>query len=85
MNASPCTESACRARTRASPAVCDAIWHVLFRLTSLLTVLAALLDEHERLMFDLLRKIEEKRNEIEVRALEEDLNEIDPDDVVKEM
>jgi len=52
---------------------------------SLLTVLAALLDEHERLMFDLLRKIEEKRNEIEVRALEEDLNEIDPDDVVKEM
>ena len=61
------------------------MWHVLFRLTSLLTVLAALLDEHERLMLDLLRKIEEKRNEIEVRALEEDLNEIDPDDVVKEM
>ena len=47
-------------------------------------MLAALLDEHEGLMFDLLRKIEENCNEIEVRA-QADLDEIDPDDVVKEM
>jgi hypothetical protein len=48
-------------------------------------VLDALLYEHEKLMFDLLHKIEEKRFEIEVHALEEDLDDIDPDDVIIEM
>jgi hypothetical protein len=49
------------------------------------SVLVALLDEHEELMFNLLHKIEEKRNTVEVRALEEDLDDIDPDEVIKEM
>ncbi len=48
-------------------------------------MLAALLNEHEELMFNLLHKIEEKRFAIEVRALEEDLDDIDPDEVIKEM
>ncbi len=50
-------------------------------------MLSALLGEQEKLMFDLLQQIEKKRNEVEVKALEEDLDEkdINPDDVVKEM
>ncbi len=50
-----------------------------------MSVLVALLKEHEELMFTLLQKIEEKRNSIEVRAFEQDLDEIDPDEVIKEM
>ena len=48
-------------------------------------MLAELLEEHEELMISLLSKIEEKRNLIEVRALELDLEEIEPDEVIKEM
>jgi hypothetical protein len=48
-------------------------------------VLDALLYEHEELMFNLLCKVEEKRFAIEVRALEEDLDDIDPDEVIQEM
>jgi hypothetical protein len=48
-------------------------------------VLDALLYEHEELMFNLLHKVEEKRFAIEVRALEEDLDDIDPDEVIQEM
>lgn len=48
-------------------------------------MLAAVLGEHEKLMFDLLQQIEKNRNDVEVRALEEDLSEIKPDEVVKEM
>ncbi len=36
-------------------------------------------------MFDLLGRLEERRNEIEVCALEEDFEEMEPDAVVKEM
>jgi hypothetical protein len=36
-------------------------------------------------MFNLLHKIEEKRFAIEGRAQEEDLDDIDPDEVIKEM
>jgi hypothetical protein len=48
-------------------------------------VMCALLDSQKELMFDLLGRVEEKRNEIEVCALEEDFEEIEPDEVVKEM
>ncbi len=48
-------------------------------------MLAELLDEHEELMFSLLGKIEEKRNAIQVRALDLDLEEIEPDEVIKEL
>ena len=50
-----------------------------------LPVMCALLDSQKELMFDLLGRVEEKRNEIEVCALEEDFEEIEPDEVVKEM
>lgn len=48
-------------------------------------MLAELLDEHEELMFSLLGKIEEKRNAIQVRALDLDLEEIEPDEVIKDL
>lgn len=48
-------------------------------------VMSALLDSQKELMFDLLGRVEEKRNEIEVCALEVDFEEIEPDEVVKEM
>jgi hypothetical protein len=47
--------------------------------------MSALLDSQKELMFDLLGRVEEKRNEIEVCALEVDFEEIEPDEVVKEM
>ena len=47
--------------------------------------MCALLDSQKELMFDLLGRVEEKWNEIEVCALEEDFEEIDSDEVVKEM
>ena len=58
---------------------CDLIWLTHF------SVLAELLDEHEELMFSLLGKIEEKRNAIQVRALDVDLEEIEPDEVIQEL
>ncbi len=65
-------------------------WYALARhLTSLpltsLPVLTALLDSQKELMFDLLGRLEERRNEIQVCALEEDFEEMEPDAVVKEM
>ena len=65
-------------------------WYALARhLTSLpltsLSVLTALLDSQKELMFDLLGRLEERRNEIQVCALEEDFEEMEPDAVVKEM
>jgi hypothetical protein len=47
--------------------------------------MSALLNSQKELMFDLLGRVEEKRNEIQVCALEEDFEEIEPDEVVKEM
>ena len=48
-------------------------------------MLTALLDSQKELMFDLLGRLEERRHEIEVCALEEDFEEMEPDAVVKEM
>jgi hypothetical protein len=58
-----------------------------FLYLTILPVLAALLGEHQKIMLDLLHEIEKNRNDVEVRALEEDLSDpdIDPDQVVKEM